>query len=159
MLNAFLDFYRAALIDRAYGLSREQLAQRLAPSTLSIGGLISHMAMVEYTWYRSRFAGGEQHEIFTSLDWDADRDAEMTLASTMTVEELHSFFEDAVNDSRGIVANATSLDQLSAKDHNGDGKKWNLRWIMIHMVEEYARHCGHADLIRESIDGDIVGND
>jgi len=159
MLNAFLDYYRDALLDRAWGLDQTQLATPLAPSTLTIGGLITHMAMVEYNWYRSRFAGGEQHEAFTSLDWDTDRDAEMSLAATMTVDELHQLFEAAVSDSRKHVANASSLDQVSVKDQNGDGEKWNLRWIMIHMIEEYARHCGHADLIRESIDGDVCGND
>ena len=154
MLNAFLDYYRAALLDRAYGLNEAQLATSLAPSSLTIGGLISHMAMVEYNWYRSRFAGHDMPDVFTSLDWDADRDAEMTLASTMTVDELMRLFDDSVRDSRQRVKNAASLDDLSVKDRNGDGEKWNLRWIQIHMIEEYARHCGHADLIRESIDGD-----
>ncbi len=154
MLNAFLDYYRAALLDRAWGLDAGQLAVRLEPSTLTIGGLLTHMAMVEYNWYRSRFAGGEQHEMFTSLDWDADRDAEMALATTLTVDEIVAVFTESVADSRAHVAAAASLDDLSAKPNN-DGEHWNLRWIMIHMIEEYARHCGHADLIRESIDGDI----
>lgn len=154
MLNSFLDYYRAALLDRAYGLNEEQLATPLAPSSLTIGGLISHMAMVEYNWYRHRFAGHEMHEIFTSLDWDANPDAEMALAATMSVDELLRLFDDSVRDSRQRVKNAASLDDLSVKDRNGDGERWNLRWIMIHMIEEYARHCGHADLIRESIDGD-----
>ena len=93
------------------------------------------------------------HEIFSSLDWDADRDAEMTLSSTMSVDELVTLYKDAIADSDARIAAADSLDQLSTTGR--DGEPWSLRWILIHMVEEYARHCGHADLIRESIDGDV----
>ena len=155
MLNSFLDYYRAALLDRAWGLDEEQLRTPLAPSRLTIGGLVSHMAMVEYTWYKSRFAGHDMDERFTSLDWDADPDAEMALGESLTVDKLYELFDEAVRDSRQRVKNAASLDDMSAKDRNGDGEHWDLRWIMIHMIEEYARHCGHADLIRESIDGDV----
>ena len=153
MLLAFLANYRADLLDRAWGLDEAQLQQTLPPSTLSIGRLLSHMAMVEYNWFKVRLDGEEMHEIFSSLDWDTDRDAEMTLSSTMSVDELVTLYKQAISDSDARIAAASSLDQLSVVER--DGEPWNLRWILVHMIEEYARHCGHADLIRESIDGDI----
>lgn len=152
MLNAFLDFYRASLLDRAYGLNEEQLQVTLGPSTLSIGRMISHMAWVEYLWFHVRFAGHDMPAPFASLDWDADSDAEMALSSSWTVDELIGHFNDAVLDSKTREKTAVTLDELTAGEPVD--KQRQLRWIMIHMIEEYARHCGHADLIRESIDGD-----
>ncbi len=155
MLNAFLDYYRASLVDRAFGLNDEQLAVRLAPSTLTLGGLISHMIMVEQNWFRRRFDGQGFTEPWVSLNFDADPDAEMTIAKSWSAEKLFAEFEAAVSDSRARTAAASSLDQLSVMP-DGDGEHWDLRWILVHMIEEYARHCGHADLIRESIDGDTA---
>lgn len=156
MLNAFLDFYRAALLDRTWGLTQEQLQVGHPPTSLTLSRLIGHMAMVEDFWFRHRFVGEEPNEPWVSLDFEADLDAEMTLAESWSVEELNRQFAIAVESSRAIAASAGSLEQLSAlPDH--DGEHWNLRWILIHMIEEYARHCGHADLIREAIDGDVDG--
>lgn len=152
MLNAFLDYYRAALLDRAYGLDEAQLQATLSPSTLSIGRMISHMAWVEYIWFHVRFAGHDMPAPFADLDWDADNDAEMALSATWSVDELHRVFNDAVLDSKARERAAATLDDLSSGEP--EDKVRNLRWIMIHMIEEYARHCGHADLIRESIDGE-----
>jgi uncharacterized damage-inducible protein DinB len=152
-LNAFLDYYRAALVDRAWGLTHEQLQANLAPSTLTLSRLIGHMAGVEYWWFADRFAGADPDPVAESLDWDSDPDAEMTYAQTLGVDELLSWFDAACEDSRTRVAVAESLDQISARPHPRDGYRWNLRWILVHMIEEYARHCGHADLIRQSIDG------
>lgn len=154
MLSAFLDYYRADLIDRAWGLDHAQLQIALPTSTLTLARLIGHMAMVEDIWFRVRFAGLEPSEPFAGLDWDADSDAEMTLAQTWTVEELHRHFDRAVADSRRRVEAVSSLDDLSVVER--DGNHWSMRWILVHMIEEYARHCGHADLIRESIDGDTA---
>jgi uncharacterized damage-inducible protein DinB len=155
MLLAFLDFYRAALVDRALELTHEQLNIGHPPSSLTLSRLIGHMALVEYTWFRERFAGDEIPEPFAALDWDADRDAEMTLAQTWSIDELLAQFSAAVADSRARIDTASSLNQLSIHT-NREGEQWSLRWILVHMIEEYARHCGHADLIRESIDGDVV---
>ena len=155
MLSAFLDYYRAALLDRAHGLSKEQLATTLAPSSLTLAGLISHMIMVEQSWFRRRFDGEGYTEPWASLDFSADRDAEMSIGLSWSVEQLFAEFEAAVVDSRARASAAESLDQRS-KMTSDEGEAWDLRWILIHMIEEYARHCGHADLIRESIDGDIA---
>lgn len=156
MLLAYLDFYRAALIDRASELTQEQLNVRHPPSSLTLSRLIGHMALVEYDWFRERFAGEDVPDLFAMLDWDADSDAEMTLAQTWPVDELFARFNDAIADSRARIEAATSLDQLTTRpDRQGEHR--SLRWILIHLIAEYARHCGHADLIRESIDGDVVG--
>jgi len=155
MLLAFLDFYRAALVDRALELTDEELQVALPPSTLTLARLLGHMAMVERTWFLERFDGEAMPEPWASLDWDEDRDAEMTLAQTWSSEELFAEFERSIADSRVRVSNASSLDQLSVGTDRS-GEQWSLRWIVVHMIEEYARHCGHADLIRESIDGDSL---
>jgi uncharacterized damage-inducible protein DinB len=159
-LTAFLDFYRAELVDRAYGLSADQLRQTQPPSTLSLARLLGHMAYVELTWFAERFDGDEIPEPWTSLDWERDVDAEMTMAEGWSPDEVHARFDDAVADSRARVeaALAAGPDPLDAESARGgrDGERWNLRWILVHMIEEYARHCGHADFIRESIDGDVA---
>jgi len=151
-LRAFLDFFRAALLDRAEGLTEEQMRVALPPSSLSMSRLIGHMCMVEQIWFVIRFDGEDRPSPWCTLDHEADFDAEMTLGESMTTDELLAEFERIVSDSRRRVDNADSLDALSVGS-NADGEHWNLRWILIHMVEEYARHCGHADFIRESIDG------
>lgn len=153
MLLAFLDFYRASLKDRAWGLDRGQLQQALAPSSLTLARIIGHMTWVEDIWFRVRFDGDETAPVWAGIDWDADGDGEMTLASTWSVVDLMAHFDEAISDSNRSTEAAPSLDQLSkAPTHTGE--HWDLRWILIHMIEEYARHCGHADFIRESIDGD-----
>ena len=153
-LRQFLDFYRMALLDRAWGLTHEQLQVNLPPSTLTLSRLIGHMTLVEESWFRVRFDGEEPGERSAGFDFDTDPDAEMTHAQTLSIDELLANFHDAVADSRAREAAAESLDQISVRAHPRDGEKWTLRWIMVHMIEEYARHCGHADFIRESIDGD-----
>lgn len=162
LLSAFLDYYRAALLDRAAGLTGDQLNQRLAPSRLSLAGLIGHMAMVEQNWFQNRFDGEGYGPPWKTADFqisfEDDRDAEMTLSESWPTEQLFEIFDDAVSDARRRTEGAESLDQLS-KVSDRDGEPWNLRWILIHMIEEYARHCGHADLIRESIDGDVAPDD
>ncbi len=154
-LVAFLDFYRAALLDRARGLSDEQLQMPLAPSTLTLSRLIGHMVLVEQSWFAESFDGDPMPEPWASMDWDANRDAEMDLAQTWSSTHLFAEFERVTSDARDRVARAPSLDQLSAVPSR-TGEHWSLRWILVHMIEEYARHCGHADFIRESIDGDTL---
>ena len=156
MLMAFLDFYRASLLDRAWGLDHEQLQRTHPPSTLTLARIIGHMAWVEDIWFRVRFDGVETAPVWAAIDWDADNDGEMTLAESWSVEELMSHFDAAVADSNARTAATPSLDQLSSMP-TYTGENWDLRWILVHMIEEYARHCGHADFIRESIDGDIAG--
>ncbi len=154
-LEEFLGYYRAALVDRAWGLTHDQLQVQLAPSDLSLGKLLAHMAFVERIWFQVRFAGEEMPEPWSSLDWEADPDAEMTAASTMTIEQLLAQFNGSVDYSKAKLSVVEDLGQLSERTDR-EGHAWNMRWILIHMIEEYARHCGHADLIRQSIDGDTA---
>lgn len=152
-LVAFLDFYRAVMLDKAAGLTAEQLATRLGPSTLTLGGLIHHLAVVEHWWFNEALAGNEQLEPWASAPWGEDRDWEFTVAPELEPELITARYLEAIELSRQIEAATPSLDTLSAKSR--EGRHWSLRWILIHMIEETARHAGHADLIRESIDGSV----
>lgn len=152
MLTSYLDYYRAVLIDKASGLGAGELNTRLGPSTLTLGNLVHHMALVEHWWFNEAFAGNDPLEPWASAPWDDDRDWEFTVASELTPEVIVERYESAIADSRRIEAAAASLDDPSSKTR--DGEHWTLRWILVHMIEETARHAGHADLIRESIDGE-----
>lgn len=155
MLSAFLNFYRAALLDRVFGLSTAQMNTPLPPSSLTLARLLSHMTFVEYCWFQERLDGEPLPQPFDDLDWDRDPDAEMVAFGAASPDDLVTSLNESIADSNTRTAKADSLDQLS-KATNAAGEHWSLRWILIHMIEEYARHCGHADLIRESIDGDTV---
>lgn len=151
-LVEFLDVHRVEFHERAWGLTDDQLRHTTAASDLTLGGLVKHMALVEHSWFEHRFLGLDEREPWASAPWDEDADWELTTAANDTGEELFALYVDTCNRCREIIANAESLDQLSVRTDDND-MAWNLRWIMIHMIEEYARHLGHADLIRESIDG------
>jgi hypothetical protein len=152
-LTQFLDFHRSVLAHRSWGLSQSDLARALAPSNLTLGGLLKHMTYVEDWWFDHRFVGNEPSEPWASADWDSDPDWEMTTAADDTPKQLFDQYDESCKRSRAI-AEAATLDQLTARA-NGDGIHWNMRWILVHMIEEYARHCGHADFIRQSIDGQV----
>ena len=153
MLCAFLDYHRATLVMKAAGLSQAQLSQTIPSSTLTIGGLLKHMALVEDSWFTERFAGRPMPAPFDDVDWDADRDWEFHTAGDDTPEWLLQRYAEACERSRAVVAAATSLDQLAIAGKSQAGDAFTLRWILCHMIEETARHNGHADLLRESIDG------
>ena len=129
MLEAFLDFYRAALLDRTFGLSDAELHQQHPPTTLTLGRLLGHMAMVEHHWYSHTLDGEDPSEPWVLLDWASDPDAEMTLSDTMTGDDLRAMFEANCADSRRRTA-GISLDQLSARA-NPAGEHWSLRWICL----------------------------
>jgi uncharacterized damage-inducible protein DinB len=152
-LTAFLDYYRAVMLDKVGGLTQEQLGTRLEPSTMTLAGMIYHLTVVEASWFSDIFAGEGIGEPWASVDWDEDRDWEWHVAPSMGPDVIFDAYRQACDRSREGVSAAESLDQLSVKD--SDGEKWSLRWILVHMIEETARHAGHADLIRESIDGEV----
>jgi uncharacterized damage-inducible protein DinB len=152
-LTAFLDFQRETVLLKTEGLDRGQLAQPLPPSTLTLAGLVNHLALVEDNWFRVRFAGLPEDPLWNAVDWDADRDYEFRTGAELDPEQLRQRYRDACERSREVVA-AAALDQLSVAT-DGEGLRRDLRWIMLHMIEETARHAGHADLIRESIDGTV----
>ncbi len=150
-LNEFLDYYRNELLGRASGPTQEQLAIASPPSVLSLGGLIKHMATVEDVWFEHRFAGRAEPEPGILMP-PGDFEWDFTSAADDTPEQLEAWYVASSDRSRQVTAAAGSLDDLSALS-NPSGERYSLRWILVHMVEEYARHCGHADLIREAIDG------
>ena len=158
-LVGFLDYHRDTVLMKAAGLTQEQLATRLPPSELTLAGLLKHLALVEDSWLRRVFAGGELSEPFASVDWEADPDWEFRTAREDVPEELFSLFAACRARDDAVIAEALAtnagLDAPSARPSRETGEPFSLRWILVHLVEEYARHVGHADLIRESIDGSV----
>jgi len=155
MLLGFLDYQRPTLEWRCTGLDSAGLAATTAASDLTLGGLMKHMAYVEDEWFSRWLPGTERVEPWASVDWASAGDWELTSAVDDTPEELFALWRAAVQRSRAATANALADGGLgqSAKRCWPDGRSPSLRWILVHMVEEYARHNGHADFLRESIDG------
>jgi hypothetical protein len=118
--------------------------------------MLKHLAWVEYYWFCWRLHGRDPGPPWNTVDWDADPDWEWHSAAGDTPEQLFALWQDAVARSRSLVAEALAdggLERL-AQIAWPDGSAPSLRWILVHMIEEYARHNGHADLIRESVDGE-----
>jgi uncharacterized damage-inducible protein DinB len=153
-LTSYLDYQRETVLLKAAGLDRAQLAQPHPPSTLTLGGLLNHLALVEGSWFRVRFAGLPDDELWAGHDWDADPDYELRTAADLEPDELRRRYEHACARSREVVAAARDLDQLSV-EARGNGARFSLRWMLLHLLEETARHAGHADLLREAIDGTV----
>jgi uncharacterized damage-inducible protein DinB len=151
-LTAFLDYQRETMLLKTEGLTREQLAQPLASSSLTLAGLLNHLAKVEDVWFRVRFAGLPAAGWREDADGPAEPDWDFSTASSVPPEELRERYRTACDASRAVVAEAPDLAQLSARPRR-DGVHVDLRWILIHMIEETGRHAGHADLLREAIDG------
>jgi uncharacterized damage-inducible protein DinB len=151
-LRAFLDFHRATLAMKCEGLNDDDLRRRsMPPSTLSLLGLVRHMAEVERTWFR-RVINQEKDLPFL---WSDKGDYQEAYdASTSTRAEVFTAWEAEVEHARRIEREAESLDVT------GDFPRWgehvSLRLVMLHLIHEYARHNGHADFLREGIDG-VVG--
>jgi uncharacterized damage-inducible protein DinB len=151
-LTEMLDYYRAVMLRKAEGLSDSQLAIRLPPSDLTLGGLLMHLALVEDSWFQATFLGGEIGEPWSGFDWESDPDWEFHHAHEYGAEVIVAQYVGSIARSREVVDQTESLDAL-ATGQTRDGNAISLRWILVHLIEEYARHAGHADLIRESIDG------
>jgi hypothetical protein len=148
---AFLDHCRDTLVLKTDGLDAAQLDTRLPPSTMTLGGMLSHMAFVEDWWFSVRLHGNEPEAPFAGVDWEADWDWDWHTAVDRSPDELRGMLGAAVARSRERVA-GMDLDAVAATTTRS-GEPFTLRWIVLHMIEEYARHNGHADLLRESIDG------
>ncbi|NPC95751.1 DinB family protein [Nocardioides sp. zg-DK7169] len=151
MLLAFLAFQRQTLRAKAGGLTAEQLRTPLAPSSLTLAGLLKHMALVEDDWFGEVLRGQPPREPWASVDWEADRDWEFHSALGDPPGDLVALFDRAVASSDEILAAEPDLEVLAVRGRHG--RQPSLRWILLHLIEEYARHNGHADLIRESLDG------
>ncbi|WP_175522649.1 DinB family protein [Streptomyces sp. CAI-85] len=152
MLEAWLDFHRATLALKCSGLKDDQL--RLAavpPSPMTLLGLVQHMAEVERNWFQRVFTEQDVPAIFGESNADG-----YALSPDRGLDEAMAVWQAEVARGRELIADASLDDsgRLSAQEaaHAGE-QEISLRWIMVHMIEEYARHNGHADLIRERIDG------
>jgi uncharacterized damage-inducible protein DinB len=154
LLGEYLDYQRATMLSKTDGLTRVQLAQKHPPSQLTLAGLLYHLALVEEDWLEVRFAGLPEREPWAGVDWDNDPDWEFRTATDLEPEALQSRYREACERSRHIVSAATGLDELSVKPLR-DGRNFSLRWVLLHLIEETARHAGHADLLREAIDGKV----
>jgi uncharacterized damage-inducible protein DinB len=145
-LLAMLDNNRAVMVWKLEGLSLEQAKRSVVASGTSLLGLIKHLAYVERWWFDDFFCGSEVEYPWTEEDPDAD----FRIENDVTTYEVVTLYVKAVARSREIVADA-EMDELSVGDR--DGERFALRWIVAHMIEETARHAGHADIARELIDG------
>jgi hypothetical protein len=144
-LKGFLDLQRATLDWKLDGLSPTELQRSTVPSGICLLGIVKHMAFVELGWFCEVIGG-------RSLDlWDPeDPDADWRIESWETPEGVRAFYRDAIAQADEAIVGAKSLDVIG-KGHGG--REYSLRWVMVHMVEETARHAGHADILREQIDG------
>jgi uncharacterized damage-inducible protein DinB len=150
-LTEFLRGQRLTLEIKCADLDAEQLARRsVEPSTLSLLGLVRHMAEVERSWFRTRFADRDEGKLYQSLD-DPDGDFNGAVADPEVVKEAWASWREEIALADEFIADH-DLDWVG---EDGRGEPITLRELIVHMIEEYARHNGHADLIRERIDGRI----
>jgi uncharacterized damage-inducible protein DinB len=154
LLAQYLDFQRETVLLKTDDLDGRQLATRLPPSELTLGGLLNHLALVEDSWMEVRFLGHPDPEPWVGIDWEADPDWELRTAADLEPDELRDRYRDACRRSRTIVSEAAGLDQRSVQKMR-DGRHFNLRWVLLHLIEETARHAGHADFLRQAIDGTV----
>jgi uncharacterized damage-inducible protein DinB len=152
-IEQFLDYQRATLLQKTEGLDAGQMNRRLPTSALTLSGLLKHLALVEDDWIQVRFLGLPEPEPWASAAWDEDRDWDFHTAEYDSPDELRALYRAACGRSRRGVAEA-DLGTLSAGTDR-TGRQWNLRWILTHLIEETARHNGHADLLREAVDGTV----
>ena len=151
-----LERQRATLAWKCGNLDAAGLQATLAPSSITLGGLLKHLARVEDRWFSYVLHGQRPLPPWDTVDWDWDWES----AADDTPEQLYALWRDTVVRSRVLVAEALAdggLDRL-AQHTFPDGQSPSLRRILIDIIEEYARHVGHADLIRESVDG-LTGED
>ena len=151
-LAEYLRYERLTLEIKCDGLDAEQLARRsVEPSTMSLLGLVRHLADVERYWFRRVMAAEDAPPLFWTED-DRDRDFDGAVADPAAVEEAWAAWRAEVANAEAYVAAAPDLDVRATTRH---GQVVSLREVLVHMVEEYARHNGHADLLRERIDGRV----
>lgn len=145
-LLSFLDFYRAVMIRKVEGLDYDGLRMSPVVSGTCLGGLMKHLADVERSWFQERWAGWPMENVRS----EDDPEAEFRVQEDDTAESLIEAYRRHCETSREIVA-GSSLDDTVVLPRG----EMSLRWLVVHMIEETARHAGHADLIREMIDGSV----
>lgn len=156
-----LDRMRGTFAWKCWDLSADALQTTVGTSTMTMGGLLKHLAFVEDHKFSQTLAGQVGDDVWRSGDWDADPDWEWHTAATDEPERLYALWLAAVERSRGVMRQVLpngGLDQAVSGVTGDDGRSPNLRRWIMDVIEEYARHTGHADLIREAVDG-RVGED
>jgi hypothetical protein len=144
-LQGFLDFHRATLLWKLDGLDDQRLRRAMVPSGTSLLGMVKHLAYVERWWFQQVWAGERPGYPWT----DDDPDADWRIEPEETTEQVLALYQQECDRSREIVAAASSLDDLAHHPR----RQLSRRWILVHMIEETARHNGHADILREQLDG------
>jgi len=154
-LVGFLEFQRATFAWKCSGLDADGLKATVSTSTMTLGGMLKHLAYYEDYWFSHRMRGNEHQTLWDDGNWDADPDWEWNSARDDSPEGLHAVWQDAVSRSRDLLSETLADGGLGQRARRSlpDGRVPSVRWIVVHMIEEYARHNGHADLIRESVDG------
>ena len=154
-LVGFLEYQRATFAWKWSGLEAAGLKATLGASTMTLGGMLKHLAYYEDHWFSHRMRGNKRQAVWSDDYWDDDPDWEWNSATEDSPQRLHTLWQDAVSRSRDLLSGTLAgggLDQL-ARRSLPDGRTPSVRWIVVHMIEKYARHNGHSDLIRESVDG------
>jgi uncharacterized protein DUF664 len=157
-LVGFLEYQRATFAWKCSGLDAAALKATVGGSTMTLGGMLKHLSYVEDHWFSHRMQGNERQALWNDVDWDTDPDWDWNSAAEDSPEDLHLLWQDAASRSRDLLSESLAGGGLEQPARRGwpDGPVPSVRWIVVHMIEEYARHNGHADLIRESVDG-LVG--
>jgi uncharacterized damage-inducible protein DinB len=146
VLAGFLDHYRATILAVCDGLSEQDLRRPMVPSGTSLLGMIKHLAYVERGWFQETIAG---EKVDYPLDVD-DPDADFRLAPGESPQSVFDLYRAECARSREILASVSLDAHAKGQERIAD---YNVRWIVVHMIEETARHAGHADILREQIDG------
>ncbi|ROO85022.1 uncharacterized protein DUF664 [Actinocorallia herbida] len=154
-LTGFLDFQRATFAWKCRDLDAAGLRATVGPSSMTLGGLLKHLAYVEDTWFTLRLHGAPHPAPWNAVDWHADPDWDWHSAAADTPEHLFALWHASVDRSRAALAAVLTTAGLAVRAVNPtrEGTHPSARWILCHLIEEYARHNGHADLLRESVDG------
>jgi len=151
-LKQYLDNYRLTLQMKCEGLDAEQLARRsVPPSTLSLLGLVRHLAQVEHHWFRRVLQGHRDEPWLFIRDGDRDADFGGAVGEDEVVEEAFAALRAQIADADEWFVRLEEADLGREVPHHD--RVVSIRDVLVHMIEEYARHCGHADLLRECIDG------
>jgi hypothetical protein len=154
-LLGFLEYERATIAWKCSELDAAGLNATLGPSSMTLGGMLKHLARVEDYWFSYALHAHDTADPWNSVDWKTDPDRDWQSAAEDSPEQLFAFWREAVERSRTLVAQALAGGDLGqwARRRWPNGQPPSLRWILVTVIDEYARHNGHADLIRESVDG------
>ncbi len=149
MLTAMLDWYRQGVLHKVDGVSPADARAQPGRSPTSIAGVVKHLALVEDGWFTESFAGAPTPEPWVGVDWDEDPDWEFHSALDEALDDLVGHYRAACERSRAVTAEH-DLDDTGADTSR---RAFTLRFVLVHMIEETARHLGHLDLLREHLDG------